>query len=426
MQLPSRARASLTTVAASSIASLLAGVGLAAAQPGPAPAPGAQPAAPAKAPGRPAPAAPAPAKLDADARFDVQEVVRGLEVPWDMAWDHTGRMLVTERPGRVRAVVEGKLLDKPLYTVPNIKAGRGEIGLMGICLHPDFKTNGYLYIAHGYRAADGSGEDVRVVRLVEKDGQVTLDKVIMQTPPAGPNHAGCAVRFGPDKKLYITTGEGFKGQLAQDMTSLAGKTLRLNDDGTVPADNPFTGPEHKAKGVRPEIYSFGNRNGQGLDWQPGSNLLWEAEHGPSGENGWSGHDEVNIIRPGADYGWPTIYGAQKADGKQTPVHFWERAVAPVALCFYTGDKLPAFKGSMFVAALGGLRRDAEPGLFRFVIEGERIKSVERIVTDFGRVRGVANGPDGHLYFSTSNRDGRGRAREGDDKIYRLVPKPATN
>lgn len=374
----------------------------------------------------------APSPADRETRFIVQEVVSGLEVPWDLAWDHTGRMLITERPGRLRAVVEGRLVEEPLYTVPDIKTGRGEIGLMGLCLHPDFATNGYIYIAHGYRAPDGSREDVRVVRLVEQpvgSGRVRFDRVIVTITPAGINHAGCALRFAPppplgDRKLYITTGEGFQAPLSQDMTSLAGKTLRLNDDGTVPDDNPFVGPEHRAAGVRPEIFSFGHRNAQGLDWQPGTGLMFQAEHGPSGERGWRGDDEVNIVEAGKNYGWPTIKGTESREGLVTPVLVWRTAIAPVAAVFYNAEAFPDWKGDLFVAALGGLRPNPDPGLYRLTIRGRAVVAQERLASTYGRLRAVNVGPDGYIYFTTSNRDGRARPRAGDDRVLRLVPKPA--
>lgn len=364
---------------------------------------------------------------DRESRFLVQEVVGGLEVPWDLVWDHAGRMLITERPGRLRAVVEGRLLERPLYTVPDIKTGRGEIGLMGLCLHPDFAANGYIYIAHGYRAPDGSREDVRVVRLVEKpvgSGKVEFDRLIVSITPAGMNHAGCALRFGPDAKLYITTGEGFQAPLSQDLKSLAGKTLRLNDDGSVPDDNPFTGEEHRAAGVRPEIYSFGHRNAQGLDWQPGTGLMFQAEHGPSGERGWRGDDEVNIVEAGKNYGWPIIKGAETRDGLVSPVLVWRTAIAPVAAVFYNAEAFPDWKGDFIVAALGGLRGNPDPGLYRLTVRGRQVVAQERLATTYGRLRAVNVGPDGLIYFSTSNRDGRARPRAGDDRILRLVPNAA--
>lgn len=382
----------------------------------------------------PAPAVAAPAQGD----YTVQTVCEGLTVPWAIVFDPTApadnpRIFITERPGRVRVYEDGKLNPIAAFTVPDIVRSRGgEIGLMGMCLHPDFATNKYVYLAYG-----SSEGDIRVVRYTfgpaqrsmqggEKDpGGFSDPKVIASGFPAGSNHAGCRIKFGPDKKLYITTGEMFQRQLAQDLTSLGGKILRVNDDGSIPADNPFTGDEHKAKGVRPEIWAFGNRNPQGIDWQPGTGLLFETEHGPSGEAG-SGGDEVNIIERGRNYGWPIIHNDMSPPADQpdlvTPLHQWTPAIAPASAAFYAGDKFPQWKGNLFVGALGGLGRGPKPGLYRITLDGRNYAGQERLVPDLGRIRDVAVGPDGLIYFSTSNKDGRGRPAATDDRIMRLVPK----
>lgn len=361
-----------------------------------------------------------------DAPYSIETVIENLEIPWSIAWDGAGRMIFTERVGRVRVFENGALRPEPLYTVPNLFGGKStEIGLMGLCLHPEFEKNRYVYLAYGFR--DGPQRDVRVVRFRESSGQTgkpsTLieDKVIMSGAPAGSNHAGCAIRFGPDKKLYITCGEMFRRELAQDMTSLGGKILRVNDDGSVPADNPFVGDEHAKKGVRPEIWSLGHRNPQGIDWQPGTGRLFSTEHGPSGEAGTAG-DELNFVEKGKNYGWPTIHHDQKQDGLESPLFQWSPAIAPASGVFYDGDKFPAWKGNFFFGALGGLSNPRRPGVMRIVIEGDKYVSQERLAGDLGRIRAVEVGPDGFIYFSTSNRDGRGRAAENDDRIMRIVPR----
>ncbi|MGH7131208.1 MAG: PQQ-dependent sugar dehydrogenase [Phycisphaerales bacterium] len=385
-----------------------AGGGLALAQP-------AAPAKPAEKPAAPAAAASAPA-------YKVETIADNLSVPWDMCWDHTGRMLFTERGGKVRQISAGKLDANPVFTVGDIRTG-GEIGLMGICLHPDFKTNGYIYIAYGHKdeSGDSPSNDVRVVRLKEAGGKITQDKVILSGIPAtarrGSNHAGCSVRFGPDGKLYISTGERFEGKLAQDMNSLGGKILRVNDDGSIPADNPFAGKPN----TRGEIWAFGIRNSQGIDWQPGTNLLFETEHGPSSEyKNSGGHDEFNLIEKGKNYGWPVIAGADTKEGMEMPLIDWAQVVAPASCKFYNADKFPQWKGRVLVGALGGIPPQ-RPGIIVITLDGKKVANQERIVTDMGRIRAVNVGPDGYIYFSTSNKDGRNTPGNGDDRICRLVP-----
>lgn len=355
-----------------------------------------------------------------DPRFEVEVVATGLQVPWAFAFTPDGRLLFTERAGRVRSLTlkDKALRPDPVYTVEDIQTGRGEIGLMGICLHPDFATNKFVYIAFGSK----SNKDIRVVRLKETEsGTLAMDKVILEGFPAGSNHAGCAIKFGPDGKLYVSTGEKFERKLAQDMTSLGGKFLRVNDDGSIPADNPFVGDEHKAKGERPEIWSLGHRNPQGFDWHPQTHALFEVEHGPSGEVG-TGGDEVNLVEKGKNYGWPDAHHGVNREGMVPPLRYWEQAIAPANAAFCTGAKFPEWKNNFFFAALGGLRPDPEPGVYRVELDGNNVKRVERLCTTFGRLRAVAEGPDGYLYFSTSNKDGRGRPGPDDDRILRLVPR----
>ncbi|HKP12649.1 MAG TPA: PQQ-dependent sugar dehydrogenase, partial [Blastocatellia bacterium] len=209
----------------------------------------------------------------------------------------------------------------------------------------------------------------------------------------------------------VTTGDATQRQLAQKLDSLAGKTLRLNDDGSVPQDNPFVGQQ----GVRPEIWSTGHRNAQGMDWQPGSNLMFQTEHGPSGFDGPGGGDEVNIVERGKNYGWPLIHHTATREGLEAPLLEYTPAVAPASGMFYRGSAFPEFRGNFFFGCLRG------QCLVRVVLDGRRVVSQERLLRDYGRIRDVAEGPDGAIYFSTSNRDGRGRAASGDDRILRLVP-----
>lgn len=340
--------------------------------------------------------------------FRVETVVGNLEVPWAIVWTPDGRMLFTERVGRVRVVENGKLRPQPLFTVPDVEP-TGESGLMDISLHPQFASNHFLYLSYAYK---GEGQRVRVTRYRENGSTLSDPKVIIENLPAAQFHAGCRVRFGPDGKLYITTGDATQRELAQRLDSLAGKTLRLNDDGSVPADNPFVGRTD----ARPEIWTYGNRNSQGIDWQPGTNLLFETEHGPSGFDGPGGGDEVNILIRDKNYGWPIIHHQQKKEGMESPLLEYTPACAPASAMFYRGSAFPQFRGNFFFGCLRGER------IVRVVLDGERVVSQENLLEKtYGRIREIAQGPDGRIYFSTSNRDGRGTPASDDDRILCLVP-----
>lgn len=342
-------------------------------------------------------------------KFRLETVARGLEVPWGFAWLPGGDMLVTERPGRVRLLAKGELRADPVFVVPDVEPS-SESGLMDISIHPDFASNGFVFLAYAY---DRDGKRVKVVRYRYSGGKLIEPKIIIENIPGAPNHAGTRARFGPDGKLYITTGDSTDWDLAQDNSSLAGKTLRLNDDGSIPKDNPFVGKE----GYRPEIWTTGHRNAQGLAWQPGSGLMFQTEHGPSGFEGrGGGADEVNIVEAGKNYGWPTIWGTRTQAGMEPPLLEYTPACAPASGAFYNGDKLPQFKGNFFVGCLRGAR------IIRIVLDGRKVVRQEDLLKgNLGRIREVGEGPDGYLYFSTSNRDGRGSPAAEDDRIMRLVP-----
>jgi glucose/arabinose dehydrogenase len=338
----------------------------------------------------------------------VETVVGGLQVPWSIVWAPDGRMIFTERAGRVRVFETGKLRPEPLFTVPDVEPS-GESGLMSVVLHPQFVSNHFLYLSYAYA---GEGKRVRVVRYRETPSGLVDRKVIIEDIPAAQFHAGCRLRFGPDGKLYITTGDATQRDLAQRLDSLAGKILRVNDDGTVPADNPFVGRQN----ARPEIWSYGHRNSQGIDWQPVTNLLFETEHGPSGFDGPEGGDEVNIVEKGKNYGWPLIRHQQTREGLESPLLEYTPACAPASGVFYRGSVFSQFTGNFFFGCLRGER------IIRVVLDGRKVVSQENLLTGkYGRIRDVAEGPEGYLYFSTSNRDGRGSPAKDDDRIIRLVP-----
>jgi glucose/arabinose dehydrogenase len=342
------------------------------------------------------------------AQFRVETVAANLEVPWAIAFAPDGRVFFTERAGRVRLIEGGKLRPDPVAVIEDVRQEE-ESGLMDITLHPQFATNRWVYLAYAYR---GDGQRVRVVRFRERDGALTERTVIIENIPAARYHAGARADFGPDGKLYITTGDATERRLAQQLNSLAGKTLRLNDDGSVPPDNPFVGRQD----ARPEIWSTGHRNAQGIAWQPGAGLQFQTEHGPSGFDGPGGGDEVNIVEKGANYGWPVIHHEQTRTGMQSPLLEYTPAVAPASAMFYAGSAFPEYRGNFFFGALRG------EALIRVALDGRRVTGQERMLQgQYGRIREVVEAPDGSIWFSTSNRDGRGRPARDDDRILRLAP-----
>jgi glucose/arabinose dehydrogenase len=336
--------------------------------------------------------------------YKIGTFTEGLVVPWSIVFTSAERALVTERNGNIRQVVNGKLLDEALIHFDEVEA-EGEAGLMGMALHPNYSSNKYIYVCLAY---ESNGLKDKVERLVDNGSTITRDRVVIDNIPAAHFHAGCRVKFGPDGKLYVTIGDASARAQAQDEDSLAGKILRMNDDGTKPSDNPLGN----------EVWSLGHRNPQGIAWNK-DGILYETEHGPSGFDGPGGGDEVNIIKKGANYGWPVVSHERHQDGMEDPKLVFTPAEAPSGATFYTGDVFPQFKNNFFFTALKG------EGIFRVVIDDknpEEIVSYEKLNVDVGRVREILEGPDGLIYFATSNRDGRGNAREGDDRIYRLEPK----
>jgi aldose sugar dehydrogenase len=339
-------------------------------------------------------------------------VASGLQVPWDLAFAPDGRIFVTERAGRIRVVENGVLRPEPWATLG--VARRSEMGLMGIALAPDFARTGDVYVVGTFTAGTERTEN-RVYRLTERGGRGVEPRLVLGGIPAARYHAGAALRFGPDGMLYLTTGDATDPGSSQDTTSLGGKVLRLRPDGGVPADNPVAGSH---------VYARGVRNPQGLAWEPRTGALFAPDHGPTRlPREWfrAGRDELNAIVPGGNYGWPLAAGDEGDAEYLRPLVEWTPAVAPGAMAFYTGDAFP-WRGNAMVAALKGEQ------LLRIVLEhaperraGWRAVAAEPLFRgELGRIRAVAMGPDGHLYLTTSNHDGRGKPSPGDDLLLRVV------
>lgn len=318
---------------------------------------------------------------------DITVVAENLEIPWEVAFLPSGDMLVTERPGRLVRI--GR--DRKVYTITGV-AHIGEGGLLGLALHPNHEGNGYIYL---YLTTRAGGQLInRVERYKFQNDSLTDRTIILDNIPGGSIHDGGRIAFGPDGYLYVTTGETGQANLSQDKTSLAGKILRVRDDGSIPADNPFGNA----------VYSYGHRNSQGLAWD-NTGQLWATEHGRSGVA--SGLDELNRIEKGKNYGWPAIQGDEKQGGMEQPViHSGADTTWAPAGAVY-------FDGSIFFAGLRG------SALYEYKIQEKRL--LTHFKGEYGRLRAVVLGPDGYLYITTSNRDGRGTVRPGDDKILKVSP-----
>ena len=335
------------------------------------------------------------------ARFRVVTVVDGLEHPWGLAFLPDGRMLVTERPGRLRIVENGRLNPQAVGGLPPI-AAQGQGGLLDVAVHPDFQRNRWIYFSYSARGQGGLGTEVARGRLTGY--RLEEVQVLFRALPKshGGRHFGSRLLFGPGGYLYITLGDRGTRKRAQDLADHAGSIIRLYDDGRVPADNPFV----NRTGTRPEIFTYGNRNVQGIALAPGTGRIWAHEHGPQGG------DEVNIVRGGTNYGWPVITygrnyvtgtrigeGTSKAEMAQ-PVLYWTPSIAPSGMTFYAGDRFPNWKGNLFVGALKFRL------LVRLEVRDDRIVREERLLEgELGRIRDVRSGPDGYLYLLTDESNG---------------------
>lgn len=342
------------------------------------------------------------------ADYITESVAENLYVPWSIIFTGQNRMLFTERNGQLRVIEKGKLIREPLKIFEEVSSN-GEEGLMGLAADPDYQENKFIYLSYAYQDKDDM--KVKVVRYMDNGNSLSDEKNIIDNLPAERYHAGCRLKFGPDGKLYVTTGDAGERELAQDINTLYGKILRINPDGTIPSDNPYKNNP---------VWSYGHRNPQGIDWYPGTDILYSTEHGPSGFDGPGGGDEVNVIVKGGNYGWPEVSHKESREGMISPVLEFTPAVAPASGMFYKSDLLPQFRNNFFFGCLRG------SGIMRVVVDSNnplKIISFEKLFSEkYGRIREIAESPDGDIYFSTSNRDGRGRVRDGDDKIYRITKK----
>jgi glucose/arabinose dehydrogenase len=349
-----------------------------------------------------------PARPGGATAVEIATVAEGLDHPWSLAFLPDGRMLVTERPGRLRYVTRDGGVSEPVAGLPAVFA-QGQGGLLDVVLDPDFAANSTIYLSYAEPAADGTnGTAVARARL---DGQQLDDvKVIFRQQPKFPgrHHFGSRLVIARDGNLFVTLGErNSQRDLAQDLGTHIGKIVRITTDGEAPADNPFVGRE----GALPEIWSYGHRNLQGAALHPETGRLWTHEHGPRGG------DEINVAEPGRNYGWPVItYGREyhgpaigegtRKAGMEDPLHYWVPSIGPSGMAFHSGRGHPAWRGQLFVGALPAKQ------LVRLELGDDgRVKREERIAIG-SRVRDVREGPDGALYLATD---------EDAGQILRVVP-----
>jgi aldose sugar dehydrogenase len=342
--------------------------------------------------------------------YKVTTVVPALIQPWSIAFLPGGDILITERPGRLRIVRQGALVEKPVEGVPPVfHSSQG--GLLEVIPHPNFASNRLLYLSFAKPGATEAQAHTVLIRGRFENDRLTDVKEIFAAVAQGRNHFSGKIAFDKQGFLFMSAGDRQappEGKLeahpAQDLSNHQGKILRLHDDGRVPADNPFVGRQ----GARPEIWTYGHRNPQGLVIHPETGDLWANEHGPQGG------DELNRIEPGKNYGWPVIgYGVNYTtglaihsgthrDGMEQPVHIWVPSIGVSAAMIYTGDKFPQWRGNLFVGGMAGGRQK----LVRLTLNGRNVVSEEHLLQGMGRVRDIRQGPDGFIYIVTDDRDGK--------------------
>lgn len=336
--------------------------------------------------------------------FEVQTVVDGLDIPWGMAFLPDGSVLISERDGNLRIVRNGELQEEPIEGTPEVWAN-GQGGLLDITLHPDYEENGWIYISYSNPGEGGANTAIIRAKLSENSLTEVEELFIAEPFTEAGQHFGSRIVFDPDGYMYFSIGDRGEKELAQDVNTTNGKVYRLNDDGSVPEDNPFVGED----GLD-EVYNYGHRNPQGMDVHPETGEVWTHEHGPRGG------DEINIEKPGANYGWPVIsYGINydgsvlteetEREGMEQPIHYWDPSIAPSGMTFITGETYPGWEGNIMVGALSFQL------LSRVVLDGEEFVEEERLLEDTGRIRDVVQAADGYIYYSN----------ESDGTINRILP-----
>jgi glucose/arabinose dehydrogenase len=349
--------------------------------------------------------------------YRVVTVAEGLIQPWSIAFLPGGDALITERPGRLRILRQGKLVPQPVEGIPKVfHSGQG--GLLEVMPHPNFASNRLLYITYSKPGSTEAESRTALIRGRFENDRLTDVKELFDASSKGRGHYSGKIAFDKNGYLFLSLGDRQvppEGKLeahpAQDLTNHHGKIVRLHDDGRVPTDNPFV----SRAGARPEIWSYGHRNVQGLAMHPETGELWADEHGPQGG------DELNRIEPGKNYGWPVIgYGVNYTtglaihtgthrDGMEQPVKMWVPSIGISGMMFYTGDKFPQWKGNLFIGGMNGQQ------LSRLTLNGRRVANEELLVQQMGRIRDIRQGPDGFIYLVTDNREGAATP------IYRLEP-----
>jgi aldose sugar dehydrogenase len=354
--------------------------------------------------------------------FKMEVVARGIETPWALAFLPDGRLLITERPGHLRIVQKGTLLPGAVKGTPKVWE-KQDGGLLDVEVHPQYARNGWIYLSYSETLegavasppADPPSMTVIVRGKINKNNEWVDQQVLFRAPPAIYNssnaHYGSRFIFDKDNHLFFSLGEKQQVMDAQDLSKPTGKIHRVNDDGTVPKDNPFV----NRAGALPTIWSYGHRNPQGLAWDPVTGKLWESEHGPNGG------DEINIIEPGHNYGWGVITMGTQAGmtkreepGMEQPIVFYTPTLAPAGMTFYSGDKYPGWKNHLFVGGLAGQQ------LRRLETSGDTVVHQEVVFKDFGRVRDVVVGPDGYLYVLLQ-RPGDVLSQSTPGMVARLIP-----
>lgn len=340
--------------------------------------------------------------------YRVATLVDGLVQPWSIAFLPKGDMLITERPGRLRIVRDGKLLPTPVDGVPKaVFSSQG--GLLEVVPHPNFASNRLLYLTYSKALADPKQSTTALVRGRFENDRLTDVQQLFESVSQGRGHFGGKIAFDKNGYVFLTLGDrqvppqgNLEAHPAQDLSNHHGKMIRLHDDGRVPADNPFV----NKPGARPEIWSYGHRNVQGLAIHPETGDVWTNEHGPQGG------DELNRVQPGRNYGWPVIgfgvnyrtglaiHTGTHREGMEQPVHIWVPSIGISGMMIYTGDRFPEWRGNLFVGGMAGQQ------LARLILQGQDVVNEETLAQGLGRIRDVRQGPDGLIYLVTENEDGK--------------------